>query len=103
MFITQTDQGYILRVRLTPNSSSCRINGCTTGPLGETYLKISITAIAQKGKANQMLTGFIADLFRIPQSSVTLLAGKKDHWKKILIAESPGIEEIICQLKEDLI
>ena len=44
-------EGMILRVRLTPNSSSCNKGGIYEAADGKAYVKISVVSIPEKGKA----------------------------------------------------
>lgn len=85
MFYTPTSSGYLLRVRLSPNSSMVKTLGTTQNADGETYLKISVTVVAEKGKANQELIAYLAKRLRLPKSALTLVSGATDRWKKINI------------------
>ena len=84
MFFEQVKDGTILRVRLSPNSSCCKINGIFNSPNGD-YLKINITSVPQKGQANAELIQFLSKLLHIGKSNFTIIAGELDRYKKILI------------------
>ena len=85
MYFTNTDNGYVLRVRLTPNSSSCKILGLTTDTNGEEFLKISVVSIPEKGKANKELIAFLSKKLKIAKSNFEIFSGELDKWKKIRI------------------
>lgn len=98
MFFAKTDNGYILRVRLTPNSSSCRFLGIVTGTGDETYLRVSVRAVPEKGKANLELTNFLAKTLNIARSSVEVTSGATGHWKKIKINTTKNLDEQLNHL-----
>lgn len=98
MFFEHHDKNIILRVRLTPNSSCCKINGIFNSPNGD-YLKINITSVPQKGQANAELIQFLSKLLHIGKSNFTIIAGELDRYKKILItSQQTNIDEILNNL-----
>ena len=60
-------KGIVIRVRVSPNSSSCSVNGIMTAADGAKMLKISVNAVPEKGKANKELIEFIAKRVRLPK------------------------------------
>lgn len=82
--IDKTNEGFLLRVRLQPNSSSCQIKDVFCAPDGD-YLKISICAAPEKGKANKELIDFLAKKLKIAKSSFEIVSGELDKYKKISI------------------
>lgn len=91
LFFDITPQGIILRVRLQPNSSCCRVNGLFTSPDGTIFLKINIVSIPEKGKANRELIDWLAKTLRIPKSAIQIISGGLDRYKKILITTNKDI------------
>ncbi len=85
MFFDETTKGIILRVRLSPNSSCCKINGIFKTPDGLEYLKINIISVAEKGKANQELISWLAKKLKTAKSNISIISGELDRYKKILI------------------
>lgn len=85
MFFEESQKGTILRVRLTPNSSSCKINGVFVDPSGDEWLKINVISVPEKGKANQELIRFLAAKLRISKSDLQIIGGELDRYKKILV------------------
>ncbi len=85
MFFEEKDNGYILRVRLTPNSSCCRINGLFFDEHNQTYLKINVVSVPENGKANKELIDFLAKMLNIPKSAITIVNGMQNRLKKIYI------------------
>ena len=92
-------QGVLLRVRLTPNSSSCFIKGVFKNADGICFLKAGVVSVPEKGKANKELLGFLAKKRGIAKSSLQIVAGETDRYKKILItAEATAVLPILEQL-----
>jgi len=82
-----------LRVLLRPRSASERIEG----PLGD-YLKISVSAPAIEGKANEALLRFLADRMALRRSQLSIRAGHRSVRKRIAIdACSP--QQVLDRLK----
>lgn len=75
-----------MRVRIAPNSSSCSINGVFSDASGVQYLKVSVNAVPEKGKANKELIAFLAKFLKIAKSRLTIVSGETDRCKKICIA-----------------
>ena len=85
MVFEESQKGIILRVRLTPNSSCCKINGVFVDPNGDEWLKISVISVPEKGKANQELIKFLASKLKISKSDLQIIGGELDRYKKILV------------------
>lgn len=86
MFFEIKEQKIILLVRLTPNSSFCKINGIFTSVDGSEYLKINVFSVPEKGKANKELVAFLAESLKISKSSIKILKGATDNYKKLEIS-----------------
>ncbi len=74
------DQDLILQVRVQPRAKRDEL----VEPQGE-QLRIRITAPPVDGKANVHLRKFLAALFQVPYSTVTLLAGSTGRDKRLRI------------------
>lgn len=68
-----------------PNSSSCRLNGIFRDAQGVAFLKICITAVPEKGKANKELIGLLAKELKVSKSQCDIIGGELDRYKKIKI------------------
>lgn len=84
-FFEATKDGYLLRVRLTPNSSLLKTNGLMENANGETFLKINVVSVPEKGKANKELLDFLSKVLDISKSSMEIISGQTDRCKKIKI------------------
>lgn len=88
----------MLRVRLTPNSSSCRTAGLICGPDEEVYLRVNVVSVPEKGKANKELIAFLAKKLGIAKSSLQIVSGNTNHWKKIEITADDDLENSLNNL-----
>lgn len=84
-FFEPYKSGYLLRVKLAPGASSCSFRGIFCGADGSEYLKISVNAVAEKGKANKELLKFLAKTLKISATSIELISGATEHLKKLYI------------------
>ncbi len=97
----KTEQGVMLRVRISPNSSSCSINGIFTDAEGTDYLKISVNAVPEKGKANKELIAYLAKYLKVAKSRFKIVSGETDRFKRICItADEDEVVEIETKLNE---
>jgi uncharacterized protein len=78
--ITSTRSGVSFTVKVHPRAKKNAI----TGKIGEAY-KLSLTAPALEGRANQACIEFFAELFKVPRSSVTIAAGERSRNKVIRV------------------
>jgi uncharacterized protein (TIGR00251 family) len=51
----------------------------------EEWLKISITAPAEQGKANKMLINFLAKEFKVQKSQIKIIQGEGSPFKRITL------------------
>ena len=79
--IQEGSAGVTFAVKLHPRAKKNAI----TGALADT-LKISLTAPATGGRANEACIEFFAKLLRVPRSSVTIASGETSRNKLIRIA-----------------
>jgi hypothetical protein len=77
----QENQPLTIDLYVQPKSSRTRITGLHDGSI-----KLAITAPPVEGKANTQVIAFIAKLFKIPKSAVTIQSGQQGRHKKIGIA-----------------
>ncbi|MBU0480349.1 MAG: YggU family protein [Proteobacteria bacterium] len=75
------DNAVLLEIYVQPKSSKNRVCG-----IHNRMLKIAITAPPVDGKANSQITAFLAKLFRVPKSAVTLVSGLQGRTKKVSVS-----------------
>lgn len=88
-FYPAVPQGIKLFIRLTPGSSTDKIQGIYEDEQ-QTYLKISVTSPPEEGKANKNLIAFLSKHLKIPKTKIQLLTGHTSRYKTLLLE---GMEE----------
>jgi uncharacterized protein len=78
--IGHSDAGATFAVRIHPRAKKNAI----TGELGDA-LKVSLTAPAVEGRANEACIEFFANLLKVPRSSVTIASGQTSRRKVIRV------------------
>ena len=101
MYFEEKNNGYILRVRVTPNSSKCLATGIFTDSENKDFLKVNLCTVPEKGKANLELIKYLSKALNQSKSSFTIISGKTDRMKKIFLETEPSehITEILHQLE----
>lgn len=74
-----------ISVKLTPNAAKNAITGWANDAGGAPILRASVTAIAEKGKANKALIALLSKEWKIPKSAITIVRGETDRLKTITI------------------
>lgn len=80
-FLSRTNAGVTLRVRVQPRGSQNRIVGIHDGAL-----KLQVTAPPVDGQANQALISALAHLLGLPRSQFRITSGAKGRSKVVAIA-----------------
>ena len=63
----------------------------------ENRLKIKLSSPAIEGKANQKLLQLLSNLFKVPKTSLKMLSGEKNPYKRIEIKNCKLEREVILQ------
>jgi len=74
------DYNISLNIYVQPKASRTKITG-----IHDNSLKISTTAPPVDGKANHHVTVFLAKLFKLPKTAVTILAGHQSRHKTVVL------------------
>ena len=74
------DKSLALNVYVQPRASSNRLAG-----MHGSAVKVCVTAPPHENKANAAVVRFIADLFGVPKSAVSVKSGRQGRSKKVLI------------------
>lgn len=82
--------GVRLHIRATPNAGLDRIDGFETRDDGATVLRVSVSAVPDKGKANAALIALLARTLGVPKSAITLVAGETARFKTLEITGDPA-------------
>ena len=79
--LTPIPGGTRLRLRVKAGAKTTAIAGVRAGAL-----KLSVTAAAEKGKANRAVVALLADALGLPRSAIAIAAGKASQDKVATIA-----------------
>jgi len=76
-------------VKLTPGAKKNEVGGWETDAAGARFLRVSVTAAPEKGKANAALIKLLAKHWGVPKSAITIVRGETSRVKVI---EVEGVE-----------
>ncbi len=81
--IREVDGNVTFTAKIVPGSSSpTKICGLLDG-----MLKIKVAAAPEKGKANQCLVKFLAEMLDVKKNSIQIISGQTNPIKQIQISE----------------
>lgn len=87
-------------MRVSPRASRTAIIGIMgDGP--QAALKIALQAPPLEGRANAALIGFLADLLKVPRSSIEIGSGERGRTKTIMVRGRTA-EEITALVEQAL-
>lgn len=86
--------GVILPVRAQPGSRKNELKGEQAGAL-----KVAVTQIAEKGKANKAIIEVLCKTLELRRSQVELLAGELASQKRFLVREIT-IDELAARIEQ---
>lgn len=75
-----------LLIKLTPKASRNAVQGWANTADGGRVLKVSVTAVPEKGKANDALIALLSKEWHIPKNAFSLLRGETDRLKTVRIS-----------------
>ncbi|WP_104665519.1 DUF167 domain-containing protein [Ensifer adhaerens] len=87
-----------LTVRLTPNGGRDAIDGLEAAADGDEHLKVRVSAVPEKGKANQALLAFLAKKLGLAKTKLSLISGETQRKKILRIEGDP--EDLMRRLAE---
>lgn len=89
-------RGIQVRIRLTPKSSSDRVEGVIETAEGPA-LVARVRAVPSEGEANAALEKLVANWLGVPKSCVVLTAGQKSRIKTVEVrGESRALEQSLA-------
>lgn len=86
----------LIAVRLTPNGGRDAIDGVELDVDGRAHLKVRVSVVPEKGKANRALIVLVAKALGLAKSSVSLASGETSRKKILRIEGDP--EDLIKKL-----
>lgn len=78
-------EGLRIAVRLSPKASRDEIQGWIQDENGNPVLKVSVTAVPEKGRANKALVALLAKSWKLPNSAIVIIKGETDRNKTLII------------------
>ena len=82
--------GVAVSIRLSPRARRERFEGLRADDAGAVRACIAVTAPPVDGQANEALIRFLAKLWRIPRSRLSLAAGAASREKTVHVAGDPA-------------
>ncbi len=98
--LTLTGDGLRVAVRLTPRAKIDRVLGTAAAAHGGQALKVSVTAPARDGRANEALLQLLARAWHLPRSNLSIVAGAASRNKTVRVTGDPG--QLIAKLSAEI-
>lgn len=89
MLVRPAAGGVTVRLRVTPRGGSDRIDGRGEDANGEPHLKLRVSDVAEKGKANAAVLKLLAKAWGLPRSSLSIASGETGRNKTVAVAGDP--------------
>lgn len=93
MVLGEHAEGFLLPVRAQPGARANAIRGLHRGAL-----KVAVTQVAEKGKANKALTHFLCKKLDLRRSQLTLWAGETIADKQFIV-RGIGRDELVARIE----
>lgn len=87
-----------MTVHLTPSGGRDAIGGLEAAADGDEHLKVRVSAVPEKGKANQALLAFFARKLGLAKSRLSLVSGETQRKKILRIDGDP--EDLMRRLAD---
>jgi uncharacterized protein len=84
--LISTEDGLLLRVRVTPRSQRNEIAGVHPAGDGPSALSVRVRAIPEDGKGNKAVIETVAAAFGVAKSTISIRSGETSRNKILLIA-----------------
>lgn len=91
---TESGDGLILTVRVTPKASRTALAGTTALPDGRTVLAVRLAAPPVDGAANTELIAFLSKALGVAKSAVTLTSGTTARVKTLRIVGGAAAQRL---------
>lgn len=83
----------LLRLRVTPNAGRDAIEGFETLADGTEVLRIRVSAVPDKGKANSAVIALLAKALHVPKSSLSITSGETARLKTVRLDEDVDLSQ----------
>ncbi|PWC36375.1 DUF167 family protein [Azospirillum sp. TSO35-2] len=82
--------GLRVTLRVTPKASRNAITGVADSAGGGRVLKVAVTTVPENGKANEAVIKLLSKAWKLPKTSLTVVAGATDRNKILHVAGDPA-------------
>jgi len=79
----------VLALRVTPRGGAARIDGFGHDANGSGFLKLRVSEVAEKGKANKAVIKLLAKEWRLAPSTMAIVSGMNDRNKLLEVTGDP--------------
>ncbi len=87
--INRNKEGVIFSVKVIPKAAKNKIGKIVADSEGKLSLKIYVTAVPERGKANDAVIKLVSDYLKIKKSQIVIKHGHTDPYKILQIAGDP--------------
>jgi uncharacterized protein (TIGR00251 family) len=81
--------GLRVAIRLSPRARTDRLVAVAASAAGGHVLKVTVTAPAEAGRANEALLQLLARAWRLPRRDLSIIAGSASRNKVVRVAGDP--------------
>lgn len=82
-----------ITVKLTPGAKQNKVTRWEEDLFGDRTLKVQVTAIPEKGKANKALIALLSKHWKIPKSAITIIRGETSRTKILEISSDKNLSD----------
>jgi uncharacterized protein len=90
-FFKRVSDGVSVRLRVTPRGGLDRVDGLAEDAKGEAHVKLRVSAVAEKGRANDAVLKLLAKAWGLPRSSLSITSGETGRNKVVGISGDPDV------------
>ena len=81
----KSEKGLLLSLKVVPNAGSTQIKDVVKDAEGKEFLRVLVSCVPEKGKANKEVIKLLSKELKLPKSAFSIAVGETSHYKKILI------------------
>jgi uncharacterized protein len=82
--------GVTIAIRLTPSAAQNKFDRVEMSGEGVMRMRVSVTVVPEKGKANAALIKFLSKTWRLPKSAFSIISGETSRNKALKIEGEPN-------------
>ncbi|ODT70248.1 MAG: hypothetical protein ABS75_14185 [Pelagibacterium sp. SCN 63-23] len=86
-----TETGLLIYLRVTPNAGRDAIDGPEIRDDGACVLRLRVSAVPDRGKANAAVIALVARALDVPKSSISLVSGETSRMKTLVVAGEAAV------------